>query len=67
MTNYPFKSLDEHKDVVIRYVRKVLGVFGPLPRKVVLKVMNIRGRDNARTPMQWSAQRTLTLQAARHG
>lgn len=56
MTNYPFKSLDEHKDVVIRYVRKALGVFEPLLRKVVLKVMNIRGRDNARTPMQWSAQ-----------
>lgn len=54
MLNYPFKSLDEFKDLFVNYIRKALGVLEPLLRKLVFKVLLIRARDHARTPMQWS-------------
>jgi len=55
MTNCPFDNLDEFKDVLVKYVRDVLGVFEPLLRPIVLKVLRKRARDNGRTPMQWSS------------
>ncbi len=53
MTNYPFESIDDFQDVVVKNVRKVFGVFEPLFRPIILKVLKVRARDNARTPMQW--------------
>ncbi len=56
MTNYPFKSLDEMDDVLVKTIRK-MGLFKALPfhNTILLKVMQRRARDHARTPMQWSA------------
>lgn len=53
MTNYPFESIDDFQDVVVTNVRRVFGVFEPLFRPIILKVLKVRARDNARTPMQW--------------
>lgn len=55
MTNYPWKSLDEFQDVMVKYVLKVIDKYLPFLRGVVFKVMKIKGRDNGRTPMQWDA------------
>lgn len=57
MTNCPFNNLDEFQDVLVKYVRKTLGVFEPLLRGLVLGVLRKRARDNARTPMQWSTKK----------
>ncbi|MCL2630843.1 MAG: alpha-glucosidase [Firmicutes bacterium] len=54
MSNYPFKSLDEMRDVMVSYVRGALGKFEPIMRPLILKVLKKRARDHARTPMQWA-------------
>jgi oligo-1,6-glucosidase len=49
MTNMPFASLDEVRDIEsLNYARKVF------PADALDRVRRV-GRDNARTPMQWSA------------
>ncbi len=55
MTNYPFKSLDEFEDVLVRYVIDVIDKIKVIPwaKKVALKVFQKRARDHGRTPMQW--------------
>ncbi|MBO7156106.1 MAG: alpha-glucosidase [Clostridia bacterium] len=53
MTNYPFKNLDEYQDVLVAYVRKVLGIFEKPLKGFAHKVFLKRARDHARTPMQW--------------
>ncbi|GIE93098.1 glycoside hydrolase family 13 protein [Paractinoplanes rishiriensis] len=53
MTNYPFRSIDEFRDI------EALGQFSQATEREgrtpdeVLTVLRARGRDNARTPMQW--------------
>ncbi|MDD4316755.1 MAG: alpha-amylase family glycosyl hydrolase, partial [Clostridia bacterium] len=54
MTNYPWKSLDEFQDVMVKYVLKIIDKYLPFLRGLVFKIMKIKGRDNARTPMQWN-------------
>jgi oligo-1,6-glucosidase len=52
MTNVPFKSFDDYRDVeAINYVRDLRkeGVADP----EILRRLNGYSRDNARTPMQW--------------
>jgi oligo-1,6-glucosidase len=56
MTNYPFASLDECRDVEIfntydKFVRKE----NSLTHDMMMEAIRRRGRDNARTPMQWDA------------
>jgi oligo-1,6-glucosidase len=54
MTNYPFHSIDEFRDI------EALGQFTQAVYEEersaddVLTVLRARGRDNARTPMQWN-------------
>lgn len=55
MTNYPWKSLDEMEDVMVKYVMGVINKFFPFLKGIAFKVLKIKGRDNARTPMQWNA------------
>jgi glycosidase len=55
MTNYPFTSLDEVRDVdTIRNVEvaRKQGRFGS--EEEMLELVRHRSRDNARTPMQWT-------------
>ncbi|KAB1188892.1 MULTISPECIES: alpha-glucosidase [Haloferax] len=53
MTNYPFDSLDEVRDVdTIKNVRAAQKS-GRLDESDVMDLVRYRTRDNARTPMQW--------------
>ena len=54
MTNKQFEDINEFKDVMVAYIRKVFGVFEPIFRKLIVKVLNKRARDHARMPMQWN-------------
>jgi glycosidase len=57
MTNYPFESLDEVRDVdTLKNVRiaREKGRFAD--EAEVLDLVRSRSRDNARTPMQWSTE-----------
>ena len=54
MTNYPWRSADEHRDVeAVNHWRRVLDE--GLDQEAALTGMSKVGRDNARTPMQWDA------------
>jgi len=54
MTNAGFTSIDEYRDIEsIRYHDQALAAGVPLD--TVLAALALKGRDNARTPMQWDA------------
>lgn len=53
MTNYPFTSLEEFRDIESINAYHELtekGIFSP---EKMLEYIGYKGRDNARTPMQW--------------
>ena len=54
MTNYPFQ-LDEFKDIEIKNAYKAKVATGQMPEAQFVTEARRFGRDNARTPMQWSA------------
>lgn len=52
MTNYPFTDISQIKDIESKmmyneYLEK------NYPKEEILRLLNKKGRDNARTPMQW--------------
>ena len=53
MTNYPFKSIDECRDIEILNAHKELVGGGRMSEEDLLAGIRAKGRDNARTPMQW--------------
>jgi oligo-1,6-glucosidase len=54
MTNFPFTSLDQFRDIdAVNYHR--LATSRGVPEAQVLAALRARSRDNARTPMQWDA------------
>ncbi|WP_127501806.1 glycoside hydrolase family 13 protein [Actinoplanes solisilvae] len=55
MTNFPFRTIDEFRDIEAlgQYVQAI-DKEGRTPEEV-LTVLRARGRDNARTPMQWDS------------
>ena len=54
MTNYPFRSPQDHKDLeAVNYYRNVVALGGN--ERAALAGMSKVSRDNARTPMQWTA------------
>jgi oligo-1,6-glucosidase len=54
MTNFPFTSLDQVRDIeALNHYREATAA-GADP-EAVLAALRIAGRDNARTPMQWDA------------
>ncbi len=57
MTNYPFRSASEHRDVeAVNHWKRVLEE--GLDQEAALTGMAAVGRDNARTPVQWDASPT---------
>jgi oligo-1,6-glucosidase len=54
MTNYPFTRLDQFNDIEVKnaYEEKVLG--GKMTEAEFIAESQRFGRDNSRTPMQWS-------------
>ncbi|WP_310551380.1 glycoside hydrolase family 13 protein [Paenibacillus glufosinatiresistens] len=55
MTNVSFESIDDYRDVeTLNYYeeRRNSGV----PHEEIMKSIHLKSRDNARTPMQWSAE-----------
>ena len=55
MTNVAFPSIEDYEDVEIRNWVKEERERGALRDNELLKRIHYRGRDNARTPMQWTA------------
>jgi len=53
MTNYPFRSIADFRDIeALGQYTQAVDLEGRSPEDV-LTVLRARGRDNARTPMQW--------------
>ncbi|HWS32666.1 MAG TPA: alpha-glucosidase [Actinoplanes sp.] len=53
MTNHPFGGIEEFQDIeALGMYRQAVELEGRTPEEV-LTVLRARGRDNARTPMQW--------------
>lgn len=53
MTNYPFESLEQLDDIEsLNYAKQALSEGSD--KEVILQGIRAVGRDNARTPMQWS-------------
>ena len=53
MTNYPFKSPDDFRDIESINAYREWCAEGPLSHEVFWPCMLFKSRDNARTPMQW--------------
>lgn len=55
MTNYPFRSIAEYRDVAIKNSWQENVVMGTVSAEEFLKDAAASSRDNARTPMQWDS------------
>ena len=53
MTNYPFTSLDEFRDIESINAYHELTESGVIEPEAMFDYICYKGRDNARTPMQW--------------
>ena len=53
MTNYPFTSLDEFRDIESINAYHELTESGVIEPEAMFDYISYKGRDNARTPMQW--------------
>ncbi|GAA0078533.1 oligo-1,6-glucosidase [Clostridium sp. CTA-5] len=53
MTNVKFESLDDYKDIEIKNAYNDLVIKKGRPHHEMMEGIYDRGRDNARTPMQW--------------
>ncbi len=53
MTNCPFDSLDEVRDIESLNAFQELTEAGAVTPEDMLRYINLRGRDTARSPMQW--------------
>ncbi|MGE6554828.1 glycoside hydrolase family 13 protein [Exiguobacterium artemiae] len=54
MTNVAFESIEEYEDIEIRNMWKERTDQGASPAEL-LRAVHVKGRDNARTPIQWDA------------
>jgi oligo-1,6-glucosidase len=55
MTNYPFRTIEDFRDIeALGQYAQAVDKEGRAPEDV-LTVLRARGRDNARTPVQWDA------------
>jgi oligo-1,6-glucosidase len=57
MTNVRFPRISDYEDIEIRNFAKEAMAQGRTSEAGLLAKIHYRGRDNARTPMQWSAER----------
>lgn len=55
MTNYPFTSLEEFRDIESINAYHELTEKGVVSKEDMFDYISYKGRDNARTPMQWNA------------
>jgi oligo-1,6-glucosidase len=55
MTNYPFTQLDQFNDIEVKNAYKAKVLTGKMPEAQFIAESHRFGRDNSRTPMQWSA------------
>lgn len=53
MTNYPFRSLDEFRDIESINAYHELTEKGVIGKEDMFRYISYKGRDNARTPVQW--------------
>lgn len=53
MTNIYFKSIEEYKDIECIDNYYELTGSGLISKEDMIRYLGLRGRDNARTPMQW--------------
>ncbi|MBM7662739.1 oligo-1,6-glucosidase [Bacillus mesophilus] len=53
MTNIRFESIDEYKDIEILNMYKEKVIEGNEDHDKVMESIYVKGRDNARTPVQW--------------
>lgn len=56
MTNVQFEDLSEYRDIEIINMYKEKSAQG-VPKESLMKCIYAKGRDNARTPMQWDASK----------
>ncbi|MBQ9700050.1 MAG: alpha-glucosidase [Lachnospiraceae bacterium] len=54
MTNVCFEDIDEYRDIETLNMYKERTVKGE-PKDEIMKSIYVKGRDNARTPMQWTS------------
>jgi oligo-1,6-glucosidase len=55
MTNVAFDSIEDYRDIEsLNLYREMVHEQGAEPQEV-LRLVQVKGRDNARTPMQWDA------------
>ncbi len=55
MTNYPFTSIGQFDDIEVKNAYKADVLTGKIPEAAFLANLRKTSRDNARTPMQWTA------------
>ena len=53
MTNYPFTSLDEFRDIESIHAYQEMTEKGVIDKDDMFRFISYKGRDNARTPIQW--------------
>ncbi len=53
MTNCPFPSIDDVRDIESINAYKEMTESGKIAPEDMIRYIRLRGRDNARTPMQW--------------
>ena len=56
MTNVPFKSIDDFRDLESINAYHELTESGVFTKEEMLRYLRYKSRDNARTPFQWSAE-----------
>ncbi|MBY3622064.1 alpha-glucosidase [Acinetobacter sp. CUI P1] len=55
MTNVKFTTLEDYKDIEILNMYREKVTEGGADHDTILNAIHVKGRDNARTPMQWNA------------
>ncbi|TAA69145.1 glycoside hydrolase family 13 protein [Planococcus salinarum] len=55
MTNVQFEGIDEYQDIETRNMYEEKRSQG-VPHEKIMESIYVKGRDNARTPMQWNAE-----------
>lgn len=55
MTNVRFDSIDDYRDIETLNMYRAEVIEGGADPEQVMRAIHIKGRDNARTPMQWDA------------
>ncbi len=53
MTNYPFRDIEEVRDIESLNAWEKFTADGTFTEDEMLELISLRGRDNARTPIQW--------------